>query len=285
MSIPEAPGRERKLPRSTRPVITGVRAIRPPGRTRALVRGLGEFFEFTGQVVVASARTRFQVREFVEQAWFIATVSILPTALVAIPFGAVIALQVGSLSSQLGADSFTGSSSAVAIIREGAPLATALMLAGAAGSAICADFGARTIREEIDALMTLGIDPVPRLVVPRVFAGMLVGLMLTGLVMGVGIAGGYFFNVMLQGGTSGVYLDSFKNLATMPDLYASLLKGLTFGGLAALVGSFKGLRAGGGPRGVGQAVNEAVVMTFLLLFLVNYVMTTLYFEMFPQVAA
>lgn len=260
-----------------------VRAIRPPGRTRMLLAGIGEFFGFCGVVARTALTTRLQVREFVEQAWFIATVSIVPTALVAIPFGAVIALQVGSLSSQLGAESFTGSSSAVAIIREGAPLATALMLAGAAGSAICADFGARTIREEIDALRVLGIDPVERLVVPRVAGGMLVGVALTGMVMGVGIAGGYFFNVTLQHGTAGVYVDAFRNLATMPDLYASLVKGLLFGGIAAVVGSFKGLRAGGGPRGVGQAVNEAVVITFLLLFLVNYLLTTLYFELYPQV--
>lgn len=266
-----------------RPPSVAVRAIRPPGRTRLLLAGVGDFFGFCGQVCRTAVTRPFHLAEFIEQAWFIATVSIVPTALVAIPFGAVIALQVGSLSSQLGAESFTGSSSAVAIIREGAPLATALMLAGAAGSAICADFGARTIREEIDALRALGIDPVERLVVPRIGGGMLIGVALTGMVMGVGIAGGYFFNVTLQHGTAGVYVDAFRNLATMPDLYASLVKGLLFGALAATVGSFKGLRAGGGPRGVGQAVNEAVVITFLLLFLVNYLLTTIYFELFPQV--
>lgn len=100
--------------------------------------------------------------------------------------------------------------------------------------------------------------------------------------MGVGIAGGYVFNVMLQGGTSGVYVDSFATLASLPDLWASLVKGMIFGFIAALVGSFKGLRAKGGPKGVGQAVNEAVVISFLLLFTTNYLLTTLYFQIFPQ---
>lgn len=239
-------------------------------------RGLGEFFVFSLAAFRGLFRRPFQAREFLLQAWFIATTSILPTALVAIPFGAVVALQVGSLSSQLGAQSFTGASSVAAIVREGAPLATALLLAGAAGSAICADFGARTIREEIDALRVLGIDPVVRLVAPRILAAMLVGVLLTGLVMGVGIGGGYFFNVELQGGTPGVYVDSFRSLATIPDLLTSLLKGLLFGLIAALVGSFKGLRAGGGPRGVGQAVNEAVVLTFLALFAINYLVSMAY---------
>jgi len=262
------------------PVVRKRRSI--PNGPLQLWFGLGEFLLFAVAVAKAAVRRPFQREEFVSQTWFVTTVSVLPTALVAIPFGAVIALQVGSISSQLGAASFTGSSAVVAIVREGAPLSAALMLAGAAGSAVAADLGARTIREEIDALRVLGIDPIHRLVVPRVWAGMVVGVLLTGFVMGVGIAGGYLFNVALQDGTPGVYVDSFQNLATMPDLYTSLVKGAIFGALAAAVGCFKGLRAGGGPRGVGQAVNEAVVITFISLFVVNYLITTLYFELFPE---
>ncbi|MGZ4449503.1 MAG: ABC transporter permease, partial [Nocardioides sp.] len=162
-----------------------------------------------------------------------------------------------------------------------APLATALLLAGAGGSAICADLGARTIREEIDAMRVLGIDVVRRLVVPRVLASMVVALLLTGVVMGVGIAGGYFFNVVLQHGTSGVYVESFRALATLPDLYASLVKGLVFGAIAAVVGAYKGLHAHGGPAGVGQAVNESVVINFLLIFTANYLMSVAYFQLVP----
>lgn len=265
------------------PVARRRQAGRGGGSAMAAYRGVGEFFAFCLDVARALPKRPFQKREFVEQAWFIATVSILPTAMVAVPFGAILALQVGSLIEQLGAQSFSGATTVNGIVREVGPLATALLLAGAAGSAICADFGARTIREEIDALMVLGIDPIPRLVVPRVLAGMLVGVALTGIVMGVAIAGGYFFNVLLQGGTPGVYVDSFKSLATLADVISSLVKGLVFGGLAAIVGSFKGLRAGGGPRGVGQAVNEAVVISFLLLFLVNFLITATYFQLFPQV--
>lgn len=250
-----------------------VRASQIRRRAGSFVNDIGDFFLFVSAAVRGVFVRPFQWREFLLQAWFISSTSILPTALVAVPFGAVVALQVGSLSSQLGAQSMTGASSVVAIVREGAPLATALLLAGGAGSAICADFGARTIREEIDALKTLGIDPIKRLVAPRLLASMLVGVLLTGLVTGVGIAGGYFFNVELQGGTPGVYVQAFRSLATESDLVTSLSKGLIFGFLAAIIGSFKGLRAGGGPRGVGQAVNEAVILTFLALFAVNYLIS------------
>jgi phospholipid/cholesterol/gamma-HCH transport system permease protein len=226
-------------------------------------------------------RRPFQFREFIQQAWFVASVTILPTALVAIPFGAVIALQLGSLSRQIGAQSFTGAASVLAIIREASPIVCALLIAGAGGSAICADLGSRKIRDEIDAMEVLGISPVQRLVVPRVLACTLVAVALNGLVCVVGVAGGYFFNVVLQGGTPGAYLASFSALAQLPDLYAGELKAFIFGIIAAVVASYKGLNAGGGPKGVGDAVNQSVVITFLLLFFVNFVVTAVYFQVVP----
>jgi phospholipid/cholesterol/gamma-HCH transport system permease protein len=90
----------------------------------------------------------------------------------------VIALQLGSLVRQLGAQSFTGAASVLAVVREAGPIVTALIIAGAGGAAICADLGARKIREELDAMRVLGIDPIQRLVVPRVIASMLVAVLL-----------------------------------------------------------------------------------------------------------
>jgi phospholipid/cholesterol/gamma-HCH transport system permease protein len=109
-----------------------------------------------------------------------------------------------------------------------------------------------------------------------------VATLLNGLVSVVGVAGGYFFNVILQGGTPGAYLASFTALAQLPDLYVGELKALVFGALAAIVASYKGLNAGGGPKGVGDAVNQSVVITFMLLFVVNFVMTAVYFQVVPQ---
>src|SRR5690606_5333151 len=152
----------------------------------------------------------------IQQAWFIASVTIVPTALVAIPFGAVIALQVGGLIKQFGAQSFAGAAMVLAVLREASPIVTALLIAGAGGSAICADLGARKIREEFETMEVLGIVPFQRLVVPRVFAAMVVAVFLYGLVSVVGVIGGYVFNVMLQGGTPGGYLASFTALAQLP---------------------------------------------------------------------
>ncbi|SNT43385.1 MlaE family ABC transporter permease [Rhodococcoides kyotonense] len=241
----------------------------------------GNIVELLVDVVRNTFRRPFQLREFIEQAWFIASVTILPTALVAIPFGAVVSLQTGSLIKQLGAESFTGAASVLAVIQQGSPIVTALLIAGAAGSAVTADLGSRTIREEIDAMRVLGIDPIQRLVVPRVLAMILVALLLNGLVSVVGIAGGYFFNVVLQGGTPGAYLASFSALAQLPDLYVAELKAAIFGLIAGIIASYKGLNPNPGPKGVGEAVNQTVVITFLLLFFANLILTLVYLQIVP----
>jgi phospholipid/cholesterol/gamma-HCH transport system permease protein len=111
---------------------------------------------------------------------------------------------------------------------------------------------------------------------------MIVAVLLNGLVSVVGVIGGYVFNVMLQHGTPGAYIQSFTALAQLPDLYVGEIKALLFGAMAALVASYKGLNAKGGPKGVGDAVNQSVVITFMLLFVVNFFMTSIYFQLVPQ---
>jgi phospholipid/cholesterol/gamma-HCH transport system permease protein len=245
------------------------------------VRQAGSLFALFLDVARLIFKRPFQGREFIQQAWFIASVTIFPTMMVSIPFGAVIALELGTLSRQIGAQSFTGSASVLAIIREASPIVCALLIAGAGGSAICADLGSRKIRDEIDAMEVLGISPVQRLVVPRVLACMLVAVALNGLVCVVGVAGGYFFNVVLQGGTPGAYLASFSALAQLPDLYTGEIKALVFGLIAGVVAAYKGLNVGGGPKGVGDAVNQSVVISFMMLFAVNFVITAVYFQVVP----
>lgn len=252
-----------------------------PSRLAAPLRETGRLFALAGTVTRETFRRPFQVREFIEQFWFVASVTILPAALVSIPFGAVIALQVGSLTQQLGAQSFTGGASVLAVIQQASPIIVALLVSGAAGSAICADLGSRKIREELDAMEVMGVSPVQRLVVPRVLATMLVAVLLNGLVSVVGTLGGYFFNVILQHGTPGAYLSSFSALAQLPDLYVSEIKALIFGFIAGIVAAYRGLNPRGGPKGVGDAVNQSVVITFMLLFFVNMVLTAIYLQIVP----
>jgi len=152
---------------------------------------------------------------------------------------------------------------------------TVLVVAGAGATAICADLGARTIREEVDAMEVLGIDPIHRLVVPRVIASTVVAVLLNGLVIAVGLTGGYLFSVYLQNVSSGAYLSTLTVLTGLPEVIIALVKAAIFGLIAGLVGCYRGLIARGGSKGLGTAVNETVVLCFIALFAVNAVMTTI----------
>jgi phospholipid/cholesterol/gamma-HCH transport system permease protein len=260
----------------------GPSAASPSSRVTGLVDSVGGLLVFSSKAIRGMFVLPFQTREFVSQTWFIASVSVLPAMLVSIPFGAVITLQLGNLTRQLGAESFTGAASALATIREASPIVTALLLAGAAGTAICADLGSRTIREEIDALEVLGVSTINRLVVPRVLGCIVVALLLNGLVSVVGVVGGYVFNVLVQDGSPGAFVASFRTIATVQDLALGEAKAAIFGMLTALVASYRGLTVKGGPRAVGDAVNQSVVITFVLLFVINFVATSVYLQLVPQ---
>lgn len=242
---------------------------------------VGTLLTFALEVLAALFRRPFAWREFSDQAWFVTRVSLLPACAITIPFGAVLALQIGSLFGQLGARSFTGAVAVVGIVQQAAPIATVVIVAGAAGTAMAADLGSRKIREELDALEVLGISVIHRLVVPRVAAMAVIACLLNAVTTAVGTIGGYAFNVGVQGGSPGAYVQSFTALAQLPDLYVGELKALVFGLLAGIVACYQGVNAKGGPQGVGNAVNQSVIVAFVLLFVANAVMTAVYYQVVP----
>jgi phospholipid/cholesterol/gamma-HCH transport system permease protein len=251
-------------------------------KPQVLMRETGNMFAVCLEGLRNSLHVNEWLGEYVSQCWFIAKVTSLPVILISIPFGMVIALHVGSFNRQLGAEAATGAAMVLAIVREAAPVATALLIAGAGGSAMTADLGSRKIRDEIAAMEVMAINPVHRLVTPRLYAASTVSLALVSLVSVAGLAGGFVFNVIVQGTTAGAYFSGFTALVQLPDLFSALFKAMVFGFIAAMVACYKGLYAKGGPKGVGDAVNQAVVVTFILIFFANFIMTTLYFALIPQ---
>src|SRR6195952_2874325 len=168
-------------------------------------RGLGEFFGMCLDTLVQMFHPPWAWREFLLQSWFVARVSMLPTIMLAIPFTVLTVFTINVLLLEIGAADFSGSGAALGAVTQIGPVVTVLVIAGAGATAMCADLGARTIREELDALRVLGINPVQALVVPRVLAATLVSLMLASLVTLVGIVGSFFFAVYFQNVTPGAF--------------------------------------------------------------------------------
>jgi phospholipid/cholesterol/gamma-HCH transport system permease protein len=251
-------------------------------KTWGFVEEAGKMFSVGLESLRLIPRRPWPFQEFISQMWFLAKVTTVPVILISIPFGMIISLHVGSFLTQLGSQAHMGAAMVLAVVREEAPVATALLIAGAGGSAMCADLGSRRIREEIDAMEVLGINPLHRLIMPRIVAAMIVAVLLDAIVSVAGIAGGWFFAVVVQKGTTSSYFASFNELSQIADLWMALGKSLVFGFVGGMVACYKGFFARGGPKGVGDAVNQAVVITFLLLFFLNFILTAVYFNFVPQ---
>ncbi|HUO37271.1 MAG TPA: ABC transporter permease [Mycobacterium sp.] len=240
------------------------------------LQGVGGLAVMSSDAVRFLFRRPFQFREFIEQSWFIARVSVIPTLLVAIPFTVLVSFTLNILLRELGAADLSGAGAAFGAVTQIGPLVTVLVVAGAGATAMCADLGSRTIREEIDALEVLGINPVQRLVTPRMLASGLVALLLNSLVCVIGILGGYVFSIFVQDVNPGAFAAGLTVLTGVPELIISGVKAALFGLIAGLVACYRGLTiAGRGAQAVGNAVNETVVFAFMSLFVVNVVVTAI----------
>ncbi|MCV7114216.1 MlaE family ABC transporter permease [Mycolicibacterium setense] len=234
---------------------------------------IGGFFAMVLETVAALPRRPFAAREVVLQSWFVARVSLLPTLMLAMPYTVLVVYTFNILLVEFGAADFAGTTAAYGTVTQVGPIVTVLVVAGAGATAMCADLGARTIREELDALRVMGINPIQALVVPRVLAATIVAVLLSAMVILVGLIGGFFFTVYVQDVTPGAYAAGMTVMTQLPDVILALIKAALFGFSAGLIACYKGTSVAGGPAGVGNAVNETVVYTFVALFAINIVAT------------
>lgn len=237
------------------------------------LNAIGEFFVLTAETFAALPKRPVAWRELLDQIWFVARVSIVPTVMLSIPYTVLIVFTLNIVLLEIGAGDLSGAGAALASVTQVGPVVTAIVVAGAGATAMCADLGARTIREEIDAMKVMGVNPVQALVVPRVLAATFVALMLYAVVAVVGLAGSYVFVVFVQHVTPGAFVAGLTLLTGLPQVIVSLVKALLFGLSAGLIACYKGLSVGGGPAGVGSGVNETVVFSFMALFLINILAT------------
>ena len=228
----------------------------------------------TARTLVSALRPPFPYGdELVEQIYFTLRLCWLPLMIstFALNLGAP-GLQAAGPLQAFGSLDRLGGFFVLTAVRWIAPLVTAVVVAGVAGTAITADLGARKIREELDALQVLGVDPIKNLVVPRFLALMLITGLLDVFAIIAGLAGGILTEILYHQSLGGFFATLFSQ-ASVTDLWGSVVKCTLFGAIIAIVCCYKGMTASGGAAGVGRAVNEAVVISFLAFFAFNYVFT------------
>jgi phospholipid/cholesterol/gamma-HCH transport system permease protein len=256
--------------------------MRPVNALGTLGRGARLLMDVVRYCVTDTISGRLPVSELINQAWTLYKVTALPAILMAIPFGAMVAVQISGLINQVGANSLVGAASGVGIVRQGAPITAGLLMGGAAASAIASDLGARAIRDELDALRVMGINPIRHLVVPRFLALLVLAPVLCGIIIASSVTASFILSLNVSDVAPGTYWVSFGAFAKMTDIWFAILKATVFGAIVGIVSSLRGMEAKGGPRGVADAVSASVVLNVVGILFANLAITQIETMFFPM---
>ncbi|MDH5656900.1 MAG: ABC transporter permease [Spirochaetia bacterium] len=246
------------------------------------VKGAGETLILLGRTFLALPYLYFKLGETVRQMYVSGYKSLFVVSIVAAFTGMILSLQTGLALKDYGQQDRIGQLLVVALTREMSPFMTALILAAAVGSAIAAEVGTMSVSEEIDALEVMSIDPVKYLVLPRIvgFTIMVPVLSVYGTVLGI-LGGGLVASTQLNVDPDVYYTMVFASLKTktgLKDIWVGMLKAVVFGLTISTISCRQGLKASGGAIGVGIAVRQAVVISFLFIITLGYFITALFYR-------
>jgi phospholipid/cholesterol/gamma-HCH transport system permease protein len=186
--------------------------------------------------------------------------------------GMVLAVQAAVQFLNLGLGQYLGSVINLSVIRELGPVLAGVMLAGRVGGALTAELGTMHVTEQIDALKTMGVDPLRYLVAPRFLACLLLTPLLTCYANFLGAVGGYLISVKYYGVSSVLYWRYSAQSIEMWDITAGLTKSVLFGGAIAMISCYKGFHCRAGAEGVGRACTEAFVLSFVSILTIDFFM-------------
>ena len=202
-------------------------------------------------------------------------------ALVAALFtGMVLALQTAVNMARFGAENYVGPVVALSILRELGPVLTAILVGGKVASGITAELGSMQVTEQIDALRTLGVNYVKKLIVPRILAALIVFPLVTILADGVGLFGGMLVVVFERDVDAYLYWNTIAYWVVIRDFVTGIGKSLVFGGLVTLIGCYNGLETSGGTEGLGKSTTDTVVQVAMAVIISDFFLTKLFFFLF-----
>jgi phospholipid/cholesterol/gamma-HCH transport system permease protein len=261
-----------------------MRASAIAARIREPFEEVGDLVILTGKTIVAAIKPPYPYGdEFVSQFMFALKACFFPLVItMACVAYAAPGLQAANFLTLFGALDRMGGLFMLAVVREFAPFICAIVVAGAAGTAITADLGARKIREELDALQVLGVDPVKNLVVPRFLALIAITALFDVFAIVFGVTGG-ILATWVNHARIEPFFATFWTSSSTTDLWGSLVKCTIFGAVTAIICCYKGMTVSGGAAGVGRAVNQAIVIVFLSIGVVNYVFTQTLLATHPEI--
>ena len=239
------------------------------------IRSLGRFGIFVGDSLRWSLRVPRRWRLILDEMQFIGNDSLWIIALTATFTGAVFAYQSWLAFIMVGTESLVGVSVSLALVRELAPVMSGLVVTGRAGAAIAAQIGNMRVTEQIDALEVMGVSPLQYLVAPKIIAGVITLPLLCAIFGMIGNLGGYGVAVYVCGVDPGIYVAKLRYFMDPWDFYHGLIKAAFFGFLLTSIGTYQGYKTKNGAQGVGRATNNAVVLGFVTILVLDYFLSVL----------
>ncbi|RPI00428.1 MAG: ABC transporter permease [Calditrichaeota bacterium] len=236
------------------------------------VHGLGEMF---GRSLFLAFIKPFYLRDILFQMYSIGVKSLSIVILTSTFTGLVLALEFGHEMAVYGAKMYTGSVLSVALVRELGPVIISLVVAGRVGAGITAELGSMAVTEQIDAMRALGTNPYKKLASTRFISLTVMLPILVAIGDMCGMIGGWLVSVTSLGISSDFYWSLTVQYLFFPDLFSGLLKPFIFGMTIATVACYLGFNATGGTRGVGEATTRSVVLSSILIFTLDFLITKL----------
>ncbi|MGH7707172.1 MAG: MlaE family ABC transporter permease [Vulcanimicrobiaceae bacterium] len=242
------------------------------------------FLEYAGGVADLSLQSarfiallRIRVGETLSQAYLLGVQSTSIVLLTSLFTGAVFSLESAEQAVQFGVGNLVGGAVAYSAVRELGPMLTAVVVASRVGAAIAAELGSMAVTEQIEALEALGFSPAQMLVVPRLLALLAMLPLLTVMADIVSIVGGMYIAYVVAHISYDSFITSMRQTITFLDFEKGLLKTLVFAVIIGLIGAYQGMRTRGGAAGVGRATTGAVVISIILIFAANFVLSYIMF--------
>ena len=235
----------------------------------------GKFALLVWLTARAALRPRFPLRETARQIEAIGVRSTTIVVLTALFTGMVLALQTGIALARFGARPYVGSVIGLSLARELGPVLTALMVGGRVGAGITAEIGSMQVTEQVDAIRSMGADPVQKLVLPRVVAATIALPVLTVFANLLGVLGGLAISSAQFHISPNFYLETIFNAVTVNDVLSGLAKTFVFGWIIAMVACFSAFRTTGGTVGVGRATTRTVVTASIAVLISDFFLTQL----------
>lgn len=242
-------------------------------KIKELISELQDFYLLSARGLLGAVKKPFYLKDMIEQMDYAGAGSFVIIFLVSIFIGMALSLQLSAELSSLGLKMYTGKVVGISIIREIGPVTAALVYAGRVGSGIASELGSMILGHQIDSLRVFGVDPMKKLVTPRILSSIIMLPALTIIGDVVSLCGGYYIAVFVSHQSGTFYWSSIRDVLTFENVFAGSVKPFIFGYLIACISCYMGLSTKGGSKGLRKSTTRAVVVSIVMIIVSDFILT------------